>query len=158
MARPFQGGTMANVEAISSATTLSKADSNKVIVVDASTGFTLTLPACQKGLEYKILFKVGGTDAAMKIAVTAGDAFFGRVQVQDNNTDNQTAMQVVTYATATGTPGSYDVMTFDGDATTSGCSAGDIVEIVAIDDAAWAVNALLTTTGTPSSVAVIAGS
>ena len=94
----------------------------------------------------------------MKIAVTAGDAFFGRVQVQDNNTDNQTAMQVVTYATATGTPGSYDVMTFDGDATTSGCAAGDIVELVAIDDAAWAVNALLTTTGTPSSIAVIAGS
>ena len=148
----------AKIVSVSSAYTLSADESGSIIDIDASTGFTLTLPAAKRGLHYKCIFKVGGTDAAMKFTVTSGDCFFGKVNVDDVNTDGEeSAQQVITRATAVAAEGSYDHMLFDGDATTTGCSAGDVVDIVCFDDNAWCVDARLGTTGTAASIATIYG-
>ena len=147
------------VKNVSTATTLKNTESGQLIVIDASTGFNLTLPSCETGLNYKILVKTGGTDGAMKILVASGDAFFGTVHVYDNNTDGEEqASQTITYATATGTPGNHGFLRLDGDATTTGCTAGDIIELYAIDEDAWLVKATLGTSGTPASITTIGAS
>ena len=152
-----------NVEAkllsVASAYTVSSDQSGSILEVDASTGFTLTLPEAKRGLKYKVIFKVGGTDGNMKIAAASGDAFYGKIVVNDN-ADDKIAVQALTFATVTNSTdeASYDVMTFDGDSNTSGCTAGDVVELIACDDNAWFVHGSLMTTGTPSSVAVIGAS
>ena len=146
----------AKIVSVASAYTLSADQSGSIIDIDASTGFTLTLPAAKRGLHYKCIFKVGGTDGNMKFTVTSGDCFFGKVNVDDVNTDGEeSAQQVITRATAVAAEGSYDYMLFDGDATATGCSAGDVVDIVCFDDNAWCVDARLGTTGTAASIATI---
>ncbi len=147
------------VKAVSSSTTLKNTDSGKVIWWDASTSNTLTLPAAVAGLHYKVILKdTVNTDDAARITVTSGDCFYGLVSVT-STTDHKMSSQAVDYDTAVAAEGSYDFMNFSPDANTTGGTSGDVIEITAVNDNAWHVRCILTTTGTaPASVATIAGS
>ena len=88
-----------------------------------------------------------------KIIAAAGDCFFGQVMVMQN--DDKTAQQTVTYATATGTPGDYDHILLSSSATDTGSGAGAKIELECIEALVWRVNATLSSSGTPSSIATI---
>ena len=149
---------------VAAATTLEDVDSGKLIVVDASTGFNLTLPAAEPGLYFKILISVKGTDGNMKILTSdSGDGsqsqyFFGGVRVV-STTEDQTEVQEIPLANAAATEESYDVVVLDSDAATSGGCTGDILELHAVSTVGWCVSGTLTTThANPGSVAGITSS
>ena len=152
-------GTKLGVKSVSSSTTLTAADSGKVIWWDASTSNTLTLPAAAAGLHYKVILKdTVNTDDAARITVTVGDCFYGLVSVT-STTDHKMSSQAVDYDTAIATETSYDNLNFSPDANTTGGTSGDVIEITAVNDNAWHVRCILTTTGTaPASVATIGAS
>jgi len=134
------------IKDVSSVTTLKNTDSGQIIHLDGSAGFVLTLPAAEAGLNYKIVLKADvQNDASMKITVTAGDAFFGAINLVSTTADKRDT-QTISYATGTGTPGSYDFLTLDSDAATSGGLAGDVLDIIAVDGIGWLVNGTLSTT------------
>ena len=150
-------GQILGVKAVTAGDTLEDTDSGKLILLTAAAG-TVTLPAAEAGLNFKILIKVGTTDVC-DIAAASGDCFYGTVHVYDADTDGEEmAQQTETYATATGTVANFDTLALDGDATTTGCTAGDIIELYAVDSTAWHVKAILGTTGTPASIDVIKAS
>ena len=137
--------------------TLTAAQTGSTVFMNAAAK-TIQLPAAAPGLNYKVIFGID-TTAGADILAASGDAFYGKIVVNDN-ADDKIAVQALTFATVTNSTdeASYDVMTFDGDSNTSGCTAGDVVELIACDDNAWFVHGSLMTTGTPSSVAVIGAS
>ena len=139
--------------ATSAAKTLTVGESGTTIVWTLGTSHTITMPSAAAGLSYRIVIKTG-SDNLHKIAAASGDCFFGQVLVLDN-ADDKHATQTVTYATATGTVGSYDHLKLDGNANATGSGAGAVIDLVAIDDTAWLVNARLMTSGTPTSIATI---
>jgi len=149
----FQGQI---IESITSAVTLTNKDSGRLFLINASTGFTITLPPARIGMNFRFAFDVGGTDGAM--LMTVGDAlgyFYGRFLVTQSDAGDTLASQVVVKATAAATPTSYDYMLFDGDATATGGDVGSYVEIVCTVKDGWLVRAHLGTSGTPASIATI---
>tara|TARA_R110002110_G_scaffold5437_2_gene28180 strand:- start:47940 stop:48479 length:540 start_codon:yes stop_codon:yes gene_type:complete len=130
-------------------------ESGATVLWDNSTPHTVTLPAAEAGLNFKIVVKVG-SNTNHKIAAAAGDCFFGQVTVLDNADDKQ-AQQTVTYATAIGTVGSYDHLLLKANSNNTGSGAGAVIELECIDSIAWRVTARLVTTATPTSIATIYG-
>ena len=145
-------GTTSNIITLTDDRTLTSGESGSFVVLNHASK-VITLPTCAAGLKYDIMF-LQDTDAACSIVAGAGDAFFGTIEVI-SSTDNKTASQHITHATAIGTVASYDNLDFDHDTTTLGGKAGDVVSIVGVDDTAWHVDATLTMDGNPSSIAVI---
>lgn len=144
------------METITAAETLEKKDSGRLFLVNASTGYTITLPKAQVGLTFNFVFDVGGTDAAMKITVgDTADYFYGQVHVTQSDAIDTLASQVVVKATALATPTSYDWLLFDADATATGGDVGSYVDITCTVDGGWLVIAHLGTSGTPGSIATI---
>jgi len=132
---------------------LLSSESGATVFWTKGTSHTVTLPAAQTGLNFKVVIKVGSNNLH-KIAAASGDCFFGQVLVLDNANDKH-AVQTVTYATATGTPADHDHLKLDGNASDTGSGAGSVIELECIDDSAWRVTARLLTTGTPSGIATI---
>ena len=145
-------GTTSNVITLTDDRTLTSGESGSFVVLNHATKI-ITLPTAAAGLNYKIMF-LQDTDAACSIVASAGDAFFGTIEVV-SSTDNKTASQHVTHATAVGTVANYDNLDFDHDVTTLGGKAGDVVSLMCVDATAWHVDATLTMDGNPSSIAVI---
>jgi|TARA_Y100001951_G_scaffold93933_1_gene90008 hypothetical protein len=145
-------GKAYGVVAVNDDITLTSDDVGKLIVIGTAAK-TVTLPSAETGMVIDVLCKVE-TNAGSTVIAASGDCFFGTVQVV-SSTDNKTASQQVTYATATGTTTSYDNFDLDHDATTLGGHVGDRIQFIAIDDTAWLVDCVLTVDGNPSSIAVI---
>ena len=145
-------GTASNVITLTDDRTLTSGESGSFIVLNHATK-VITLPTAAAGLNYKIMF-LQDTDAACTIVAGSGDCFFGTIEVI-SSTDNKTASQHITHATAIGTVADYDNLDFDHDTTTLGGKAGDVVSLMAVDATAWHVDATLTVDGNPSSIAVI---
>ena len=145
-------GITRNVITLTDDRTLTSGESGSFVVLNHATKI-ITLPTAAAGLNYKIMF-LQDTDAACSIVASAGDAFFGTIEVV-SSTDNKTASQHVTHATAVGTVANYDNLDFDHDVTTLGGKAGDVVSLMCVDATAWHVDATLTMDGNPSSIAVI---
>ena len=119
-------------------------------------GFHITLPAPAAGLYYKVVI-VAGTDNSHKIKVATEGThyFFGNVSVI-SNTDDKTAQQNVTKATAAGAIDDHDGLEFKSNTATLGGQAGDVIEIWGIDAASWLVSANLSTNAAnPGSIATI---
>ena len=133
--------------------TLTAAQSGATVVVNAAAK-AVTLPAAEAGLRYKDVFAVDTTDGA-KINAASGDCFFGTLIV-NSATKTKSSAQSISYATATGTVASYDVLDFIHDSQTLAGKAGDMVEVIAVDDKAWLVSGALMTDGNdPDAVAII---
>ena len=147
------------VKTITAATTLSASDSGKTIFLDADNinGDTIGLPPAASGLFFRF-YIFDQSNTAFKIAVTdATDFFFGKVEVA-GTTDDKRAVQLVGNSTARAAATSHDVITIDANSATGGGSEGDSIEIYATGTNGYLVNANLTTSATPSSIAVIGAS
>jgi len=138
-------------------TTLTASDSGATVLVNAA-AISVTLPAAKAGLSFKVIFGIA-TTAGADILTASGDCFFGIVRLTSTTADQMGVPQIITHATAIAAPGSYDTMDFVAATATIGGSAGDAVELVAVDDIAWHVNTTLTTSNAnPGTVAVIIAS
>jgi hypothetical protein len=119
---------------------------------------TVTLPAAEAGLNFKIVIKVS-SDNLHKVAAAAGDCFFGKVVVRSSNVTHDSAIQEVTYATATTTVANFDHLHIDGNVATTGSGVGSVIELECIDGVAWRVTADLTSSqGTLGTIATITAS
>ena len=135
--------------------TLAASDSGSTVFVNAA-AISITLPAAKAGL--KVIFGIA-TTAGADVLAASGDCFFGIVRLGSTTADQAGVPQIITHATAIAAPGSYDTMDFVAATATIGGSAGDMVELVAVDDIAWHVNAeLITSNANPGTVAVIVAS
>ena len=153
------------VSTVSGSSSLAATDSGKVIYIDATSlgSGRITLPTCAVGLYYKfVLTSDSGT--AFKISTSDHGAgsqtqyFYGTVSTI-SLTDNKTASQRITAATAAANEENHDNLSFDGDSATSGGVVGDVIEIFGTSTTAWLVRAILrTTNSSPSSVAIIGAS
>ena len=138
-------------------TTLTAADSGATVLVQ-NAAISVTLPAASAGLNFKIIFGIA-TTAGADILATSGDCFFGIVRLTSTTADQMGVPQIITHATAIATVADYDTMDFVAATATIGGSAGDSVNLVAVDDTAWHVNTTLTTSNAnPGTVAVIVAS
>tara|TARA_R110000744_G_scaffold134611_1_gene243767 strand:+ start:63 stop:563 length:501 start_codon:yes stop_codon:yes gene_type:complete len=138
-------------------TTLVAADSGAVVLVNAA-AISITLPAAEAGLNFKVIWGID-TTAGADILCTAGDCFFGIIRLLSDTADVVGVPQQITHATAIATVANYD--TFDVVAATAslGGMAGDSVDLIAVDDVAWHVNAVLTTSANdPTTAANIVAS
>ena len=137
--------------------TLAASDSGATVFVNAA-AISITLPAAKAGLKFKVIFGKA-TTAGADVLAASGDCFFGIVRLGSTTADQAGVPQIITHATAIAAPGSYDTMDFVAATATIGGSAGDMVELVAVDDIAWHVNAeLITSNANPGTVAVIVAS
>ena len=137
--------------------TLAASDSGATVFVNAA-AISVTLPAAKAGLNFKIILGID-TTAGADILAASGDAFFGIVRLFSDTADQVGVPQQISHATAIGTVANYDTMDFVADTATIGGMAGDVVQVVAVDDTAWHVSADLTTTqNNPGTVAVIIAS
>jgi len=135
------------------AKTLAASDSGSTVFVNAA-AIAITLPSCAAGLKYKFVFGIDTTDGA-KVSAASGDCFFGTLTV-NSATKTKSSAQSISHATAIATPGSYDVCDFIHDSQTLAGKAGDMVEVIGIDDVAWLVSGSLMTDGNdPDAVAII---
>ena len=138
--------------------TLSASESGATILWTKGTSHTITLPAAEAGLNFKVVIKKS-SDNLHKIAAASGDCFFGQVIVQSSNATHDSAMQQVVYATAVADPGDYDHLHIDGNASTTGSGVGSVIELECVDGTAWRVTALLVTSAaSPASISTIQAS
>tara|TARA_Y100000592_G_C5471053_1_gene319539 strand:- start:2597 stop:3136 length:540 start_codon:yes stop_codon:yes gene_type:complete len=116
----------------------------------------ITLPAPAAGLHYKIVVAAGSNNShKIKVATEGTHYFFGSAVVS-STTDNKQAVQVVTKSTANSSPGSYEAIELDQNASTTGGAEGSVVEIWGIDSVSWLVKcSLVSTNAAPSSITTI---
>ena len=128
--------------------TLTAAESGSVVFLNDADG-VITLPTCAAGLNYMVVLGLAST-AGAGVNAGAGDCFYGSIHVQ-GATDDASAMQVELITTT-----SKDQLKFRhaGAATLAG-GPGDVIHITGINATSWHVDAQLTTTATPSGIAVI---
>lgn len=144
-------GGKAKLKTTTAATTLTAADSGCEVIWThgAGAGYDITLPSCEAGLHFR--FRIGlGTAFAHYIAVgESTDRFFGVAKVL-SATDDQVAVQSqVLAATA------RKFLHIQSDIATSGGNAGDIIDVIGVDDTHWLVTAnLRTESATPGTIAV----
>jgi hypothetical protein len=145
-------GEKEKIMATSSATTLTAADSGATIVWthNGATGYNITLPKCATGLRFTVRFEIGTAIGGHHIAVgDASDRFFGTATVMSTTADKSAVQSKAKAAT-----GAKFIHT-QSDIATTGGNAGDVIEIVAIDDTHWLVNARLhTSNAAPSGLTV----
>ena len=150
----LQNGKMLGIKTVTAATTLTAADSGKLIMIGAA-AISVTLPTAAEGLVFDFCLKVEST-AGTTIVASSGDCVFGTVHVESTTADNTAVHQVVTHAAAIGTVTSYDNIDFVHDSATLGGHAGDAFRLVAVDDTAWLYSGTITTDhANPGTIAVI---
>lgn len=116
MSRPYIGGTSGGVMAVSSATTLTMADSGKKIFLDGSAANVVTLPAIAKGLEFKVILTATG-NAPTVVTADSSNIMVGTVLSASN--DAAQAIQsdldadTITFVNG-GAPGDYCDLYCDG--------------------------------------------
>ena len=111
----------------------------------------ITLPPAAAGLYYRIVVLVGSNNNH-HILPAAGDYFYGKVTVVGSGADNKVSVQTVAKGA---TAGNHDHMKIDQDANDTGGEVGSVINLWAVDDTGWLVDAHLSTTGTPASIATI---
>jgi len=111
----------------------------------------ITLPAAAAGLHYRIVVLVGSNNNH-HILPASGDSFYGKVTVVGSGADNKVSVQTVTKGTTTA---DTDHIKIDQNATDTGGEVGSVINLWAVDDSGWLVDAHLSTTGTPASITTI---
>ncbi len=120
------------------AATLTEADSGALCLFNLAAGFTYTLPAAQTGLWFEFQVTVTVTSVAAKIICATGDFLIGHfVQSTDS-----------TYVTAAHAANGTNIVSWNGNGSTTGGLIGDYVRVVAISDTQWAVYGFGSATGT----------
>ena len=124
------------------AATLTAADSGSVILFSNATGYTVTLPAAQAGLNFRASFPITVTSGNARLACASGDFFRGTLM---QGTDT-------TYLPAPRTANGSSHLAFEGNGGSTGGFIGDWFDIVAVDDTIWQVTGgLIAGSGTEAS-------
>ena len=84
MARPYLRGSAAGIKVVSASTTLTSADSGKVIMLDGSAANVVTLPALEKGLEFKVILTATGA-APTVVSASSANIMIGTVLSATND-------------------------------------------------------------------------
>lgn len=122
---------------IAEAKTLTADDNGALLSFNAAAGYTITLPAAQKGLWFDVSVDTTVTSVVARLACATGDFFIGTILQGQPTTFTQTAR------TANGSTH----LAWEGNGSTTGGIIGDNMQIVAQDDTKWFIRGLNTATG-----------
>ena len=143
------GPKVMRITQVTSATTLTAAESGTTVYWTHGSTHDLTLPAATVGLNFKVVLVAGAT-AAHNIVSQSSDKIYGKVVVTKAGSDDKNSTQVVLKGSA------VDKVKLHKSTTTLGGDAGDTIELVCIDAGYWTCTASLVSSGTPSGTAVLA--
>ena len=143
-------GGKAKLKTTTAATTLTAADSGcEVIWTHDGSGYDITLPSCAAGLHFRFRISLGTAFAHYITVGESTDRFFGVAKVFSDADDQVAVQSQVLAATA------RKFLHIQSDIATSGGNAGDIIDVIGVDDTHWLVTAnLRTENDTPGSIAV----
>lgn len=111
------------------AATLTAADSGSVILFSNATGYAVTLPAAQAGLNFRVCVQTTISSGVARLACASGDFFRGTL-FQGTDTTYLPAARVANGTTH---------LAWEGNGTSTSGIAGDWFDIVAVDDTIWQV-------------------
>ena len=152
------GGQTSNVITVGSTdTTLLSGQSGSTVNINHA-AVTVTLPAAQAGLNFKLILGIDTTSGAEILTATNADCFYGHIPIYCSDTTEQAGVpQTLTHAVAIAAPASYDAMKFVAATATIGGVAGTVIDIYAVDDTAWHVSipAHATSANDPGTCALI---
>lgn len=152
----LQYDTRKTLNVTGSTTISASTGAGATVFLDCATlaGGTLTLPAASAGRFLRILVDVE-SNTACNINAATGDYFYGAVRVDSTSADNH-ALQTVARATAAASVASYNQLTLQANAGTTGGAVGSCLEMTCYDGAGWLVTGhLISTNGNPGSIATI---
>ena len=135
------------IKLVTAATTLTAADSGKLIHWTHGSAHDITLPDATVGLHFEFIL-LAGAAANHNIVSQTDDVIFGKVVVNDN-ADDKVGTQVVLKGAG------KDKVFLHKTGNTSGGDAGDTVRLTCCEAGYWVCDARLLTTGTPSSIATL---
>ena len=129
--------------------TAEKADSGKVIMWSPTTDADLlTLPSATKGMNFTIILAESAHTGIANITSAGSDGssyFWGNAFITQADAVDQFFAQGVDKSV---TAADFTHLSIDSDGTTTGGMAGDIINLICVEDGSWYVDAKLTTTGT----------
>ena len=111
------------------AATLTAADSGGIILFNNATGYTVTLPAAQAGLNFRVTVNTTVSSGVARLACASGDFFRGTL-MQGTDTTYLPAARVANGTTH---------LAWEGNGSSTSGIAGDWFDIVAVDDTIWQV-------------------
>ena len=111
------------------AATLTAADSGSVILFSNATGYAVTLPAAQAGLNFRVSVQTTVSSGVARLACATGDFFRGTL-FQGTDTTYLPAARVANGSTH---------LAWEGNGSSTSGIAGDWFDIVAVDDTIWQV-------------------
>lgn len=111
------------------AATLTAADSGGVILFNNATGYAVTLPAAQAGLNFRVSVNTTVSSGVARLACATGDFFRGTL-MQGTDTTYLPAARVANGTTH---------LAWEGNGSSTSGIAGDWFDIVAVDDTIWQV-------------------
>lgn len=123
---------------LSGARTLTAEDNGASLIYNTAAGYTITLPAAQPGLFFRVAVTTTITSSAARLACATGDFFIGTI-LQSIDT---------TFAPTARTADGSTHLAWEGNGTTTGGIIGDVMEIHAISDTQWLITGFNTATGT----------
>jgi len=133
-------------------------DIGKTLFVDATSlsGGTIVLPTAAAGRFFRVFVDKSST-TAININAASADYFYGGITVV-STTDDKTAVQTVTRATASGAVASNNQLTLDADSATTGGAEGSFLDLTCYDASGWFVSGnVITSNANPGSIAIING-
>lgn len=111
------------------AATLTAADSGGVILFNNATGYAVTLPAAQAGLNFRVSVNTTVSSGVARLACATGDFFRGTL-MQGTDTTYLPAARVANGTTH---------LAWEGNGSSTSGIAGDWFDIVAVDGTIWQV-------------------
>lgn len=119
------------------AATLTEADSGALCVFATAAGYTYTLPSAVAGLFFDFVVNVTITSSAAKVITASGDFLIGNfIQSTDS-----------TYTSASHAANGTDIVSWNGNGTTTGGYIGDWFRVTAISDSQWQIHGMGRATG-----------
>jgi len=135
--------------AVSAAKTLDASDSGATVYwTHSASNHDITLPAATAGLNFKFVIAVGHA-ANHHITCAGSDEVFGKVTVL-STTENKTDTQVE-YKNEN----NFTELRLHASGATLGGNAGDMINLVCVEDGFWLVTAVLVTTSAAPSGTVV---
>jgi len=135
--------------AVSAAKTLAVDDSGATIYwTHSASNHDITLPAAKVGLNFKFVIAVGHADNH-HVTCAGSDELFGKVTVLSTTADKTDTQ--VEYKNEN----NFTELRLHASGNTLGGNAGDMIDLVCVEDGFWLVTAVLVTTGTTPAATVV---
>jgi hypothetical protein len=144
----FKQQQISLVHSVTTNHTLTEAQSGAVLYWTHGGNHDITLPNATVGMHFTFVL-VAGSAHANRIAAASGEGFFGKVLVTKSAADDKNSTQTIASGAA------KDFISLHASTTSLGGNTGDVIECWCETAGLWTVEARLSSTGTPSSTAVL---